>query len=141
MKMNFIVSHNDFENFGKMVILGTTGAALENEMNFFFTFWGLLLLKKTHRPGVTKFPFPFKRMGSFVFRRMMKGFGYENLWEMVKDGIDDGNIKLYPCSMTLDMFSKLGMLKKRQMFDFVEEPVGAAAFMEMCEGATGIIHL
>lgn len=140
-KMNFIVSHNDFETFGKMVILGTTGAALETEMNFFFTFWGLFLLKKRFKPGVKKFPFPFKRMGSAVFRKMLKGFGYDNLWDMVKDGVEDGKIKLYPCSMTLDMFVKMKMMKPKDLWEFVEEPVGAASFLDMCEGADGVVHL
>jgi peroxiredoxin family protein len=31
--------------------------------------------------------------------------------------------------------------KKEQMWDFVEEPVGAATFLEMCSDADSIIHM
>ena len=45
-KVSFIVSEKSFEKFGMMLILGTTGAAMEYKMNFFFTFWGLYQLKR-----------------------------------------------------------------------------------------------
>jgi len=47
--ISFIVSDRSFEKFGMMLILGTTGDALDIKMNFFFTFWGLYLLKKKFR--------------------------------------------------------------------------------------------
>ena len=42
-KMSFIVSDKSFEKFMMATILGTTGAAMDEQMNFFFTFWGLSL--------------------------------------------------------------------------------------------------
>jgi peroxiredoxin family protein len=45
-KICFIISKNDFETFHKMLILGTTGAAMKVKMWFFFTFWGLKLIRK-----------------------------------------------------------------------------------------------
>ena len=47
--ISFIVSDRSFEKFGMMLILGTTGDAMDIKMNFFFTFWGLYLLKKKFR--------------------------------------------------------------------------------------------
>ncbi len=44
--INFIVSNKSFEKFMMMTILGTTGAAMDKQMNFFFTFWGLKLITK-----------------------------------------------------------------------------------------------
>ena len=34
-KVSFIVSEKSFEKFGMMLILGTTGAAMDYKMNFF----------------------------------------------------------------------------------------------------------
>jgi peroxiredoxin family protein len=51
-KICFIISKNDFETFNKMLILGTTGAAMNVKMWFFFTFWGLKLVKKEDKPRV-----------------------------------------------------------------------------------------
>ncbi len=120
-----------------LTILGTTAAAMDIEMNFFFTFWGLFLLKKSFHPGVKKMPFPFKRIGAAMFKGMLKSFGYEDMWKMVKEGVEAGKIHLYPCSMTMDLLH----IKKKSMHEFVEEPVGAAKFLELCEGADHVMTL
>ncbi len=137
IKRNFIVSENSFEKFGMMVILGTTGAALESEMNFFFTFWGLHLLKKNFSPKVAGMPFPMKKMAAMMFKKKLKSFGYENMWDMIKDGVEEGNINLYPCSMTMDLLG----IKEESLFDFCEKPVGAAKFLEICDDANSVISL
>jgi peroxiredoxin family protein len=49
---------------------------------------------------------------------------------MIKDAIDNGNMKLFPCQMTMDLMG----IKREDLHDFVEDPVGAATFLEMCEG-------
>lgn len=140
---NFIVSDNSFEKFGMMVILGTTGGAMEVQMNFFFTFWGLFLLKKKKGIFYTRvkgMPFPGKNMGligTWMFKRMLKKFGYEDMYDMLKEGVEDGNIRLIPCSMTMDLLH----IKKKHLYDFVEDPVGATTFLEMCEDADSVISL
>ncbi len=136
-KINFIVAEHSFEKFGMMVILGTTGAAMETEMNFFFTFWGVDLIKKNYSPKVAGMPFPMKSMAAAMFRKKLKSFGYDDLWDMVKDGVDEGKIKLIPCGMSLDLMG----VKKEDLLDFCEEPVGAAAFLEMCDDADQVISL
>jgi len=114
-----------------MAILGTTGSAMEIEMNFFFTFWGLFLLKKGYNPKVQAFPWPMNAMGSAMFKKKLKSFGYEDIWKMIEDGVKDKKIRLIPCSMTMDMLG----LKKETLLPFVEEAVGAAKFLEMCDDA------
>jgi peroxiredoxin family protein len=136
-KWNFIVSSNSFEKFAMMVILGTTGAAMEIEMNFFFTFWGLFLLKKGYNPKVQAFPWPMNAMGSAMFKGKLKGYGYEDVWKMLRDGIKDGKIHLFPCSMTMEMLG----IKEKDMQEGVEKAVGAAAFLEMCDDANHVLTL
>ena len=128
--VNFIVKDKSFEKFAMMLILGTTGDAMDVKMNFFFTFWGLFLLKKKFKPKVGGMPFPMKGMAAKMFRKKMKNFGIEDPWGMIEEAIENGNMKLYPCQMTMDMMG----IKREQLFDFVEEPVGAASFLEMSEG-------
>ncbi len=128
--INFIVKDKSFEKFAMMMILGTTGDAMDTKMNFFFTFWGLFLLKKKFKPKVSGMPFPMKGMAAKMFLKKLKKFGIENPWEMIKEAIDNGNMKLYPCQMTMDLMG----IKREQLFDFVEDPVGAASFLEMSEG-------
>ncbi|GAH86899.1 unnamed protein product, partial [marine sediment metagenome] len=96
-KMSFIVSDKSFEKFMMATILGTTGAAMDTEMNFFFTFWGLNLLKRKFKPKATGMPTGMKGMGAMMFRKKLKKFGIDNPWELIKDAVEDGKMKLYPC--------------------------------------------
>ncbi|TFF63508.1 MAG: pyridine nucleotide-disulfide oxidoreductase [Promethearchaeota archaeon] len=129
-KISFIVSDKSFEKFMMMTILGTTGSAMDTEMNFFFTFWGLELLKKGKKPKVQGMPFPMKGMAAKMFRKKLKDFGWDDPVEMIKDAVEEGNMKLYPCQMTMDLMG----IKREELFDFVEDPVGAASFLELSEG-------
>jgi len=128
--INFIVKDKSFEKFAMMMLLGTTGDALDTKMNFFFTFWGLNLLTKKFKPKVAGMPFPMKGMGAKIFLKRMKKFGIEDPWAMIKDAVDNGNMKLYPCQMTMDLMR----IKREDLLDWVEDPVGAAAFLEMSNG-------
>jgi len=125
--ISFIVSDRSFEKFGMMLILGTTGDAMEVKMNFFFTFWGLYLLKKNFKPKAAGMPFPMKGMGGKIFSKRLKKFGMEDPWGMIKEAIENGNLKLYPCQMTMDLMG----IKREEMWDFVEDPIGAAGFLEL----------
>lgn len=128
--MNFIVKDKSFEKFMMMTILGTTGGAMDVEMNFFFTFWGLNLLKRKFKPKVAGMPTPMKGMAAGMFRKRLKNFGIEDPWELIKEAVDDGKMKLYPCQMTMDLMN----IKREEMWDFVEDPIGAAGFIEMSDG-------
>jgi len=130
-KINFIVSEKSFEKFMMMTILGTTGAAMDTEMNFFFTFFGLNLLKKKYKPKVAGMPWPMKGMAAGMFKKKLKKFGWEDVVDMIKDAVESGNMKLIPCQMTMDLMG----IKREDLFDFVEDPVGAASFLEMSEDA------
>jgi peroxiredoxin family protein len=128
--INFIVKDKSFEKFAMMAILGSTGDALDTKMNFFFTFWGLNLLKKNFKPKVAGMPTPMKGMGAKIFRKRMKKFGIDDPMQLIKDGVENGNLKLYPCQMTMDLMG----IKREELLDWVEEPVGAASFLEMSNG-------
>jgi len=128
--INYIVKDKSFEKFAMMMLLGTTADAMETKSNFFFTFWGLNLLTKKFKPKVAGMPWPMKGMGAKIFGKRMAKFGIEDPWGMIKDAIDNGNMKLFPCQMTMDLMG----IKREDLHDFVEDPVGAATFLGMCEG-------
>lgn len=136
-KICFIISKNDFETFQKMVILGTTGAAMNVKMFFFFTFWGLKLIKNGNKPRVAGMRTGMKRLAGRMFRHKLEKFGYKDPVEMIRKEVKRGMIKLFPCSMTFEMMG----FKQEQLWDFVEKPVGAATFLEQCDGADSIIHM
>jgi len=126
--INYIVKDKSFEKFAMMMLLGTTGDAMDIKSNFFFTFWGLNLLKKGYKSKVGGMPTPMKGMGAWMFKKRMAKFGIEDPWGMIKDAVENGNMKLYPCQMTMDLMR----IKPEEIVDFAEAPVGAATFLEMC---------
>jgi peroxiredoxin family protein len=50
---------------------------------------------------------------------------------MIKEAVENGNVKLYPCQMTMDLMG----IKREEMWDFVEDPIGAAGFLELSADA------
>ena len=100
--ISFIIKDKSFEKFMMMMILGTTSDAMDVKTNFFFTFWGLNLLQKKFKPKVAGMPI-MKKMAAKMFRKRLKKFGIEDPWEMIKEAIEGGNLKLYPCQMTMDL--------------------------------------
>jgi peroxiredoxin family protein len=69
-------------------------------------------------------------MAAKMFKKRMKKFGIDDPWAMIKDAVDNGNMKLYPCQMTMDLMG----IKREELLDWVEDPVGAASFLEMSNG-------
>jgi len=129
--ISFIVSDRSFEKFGMSLILGTTGDAMDVKMNFFFTFWGLHLLRKKFKPKSAGMFTGMKGMGGMMFRKKLGKFGMEDPWAMIKEAVENGNMKLYPCQMTMDLMG----IKREEMWDFVEDPIGAAGFLELSENS------
>jgi peroxiredoxin family protein len=76
-------------------------------------------------------PFPMKGMGGKIFSKRLAKFGMEDPWGMIKEAVENGNMKLYPCQMTMDLMG----IKREEMWDFVEDPIGAAGFLELSENA------
>jgi peroxiredoxin family protein len=136
-KINYIVKDRSFEKFAMMAILGSTGSAMDIEMHFFCTFWGLRLLKKNFKPKARGMPFPMKGMGAWMFKKRLKKGGIDSLLDLIKDAVAEGKMKLYPCTTTMDLMK----IKREDLLDFVEEPIGAAGFLELCSDADAIISL
>jgi peroxiredoxin family protein len=141
-KMNFIVKDYNYEKFMMMVILGTTGDAMDIEMNFFCTFWGLFILKKKSKPRVGNVPWrgipmPYKRMATGIFKKRMKKYGIDDPWAFIKDAVTEGKMKLYPCTTTMELMG----IKAEDLREFCEKPIGAAGFLEICDGADAVISL
>jgi peroxiredoxin family protein len=139
-------------------ILASTGAALGYDVSVFFTFYGLLLLKKELDlevtpvgnpampmkmpigpewfrnvdwpiPNVLKSNIPgFERMATSLMKQTFRSKGVASIPELRELSLEAG-VKLYACQMTVDVF---GFGKD----DFVPEVagwVGAASFLPMAQ--------
>lgn len=124
------------------LILATTAAALDMEAGIFFTFFGLHILKKGSAEHL-KFvpvanpamPMPLPNLvgalpgmtglATLMMKQTIKQKRITSVPELM-DLAKESGVKLWPCQMTMDMMG----IKREDLIDGLEEPVGAATFLE-----------
>ncbi len=129
------------------LILATTAISLGMEAGIFFTFFGLHVLKKGALDNLkfvplgnpaTPMPMPniitmlpgMTAMATLMMKQTIKKkqiATVSELWEIAKES----GVRLMPCQMTMDMFG----LKKEDLVEGLEEPVGAATFLDYASEA------
>jgi peroxiredoxin family protein len=129
------------------LILATTAISLGMEAGIFFTFFGLHILKKGAMESLkfvplgnpaTPMPMPnvitmlpgMTAMATVMMKRTIKQKQIATLTELW-DAAKESGVRLMPCQMTMDMFD----LKKEDLVDGLEEPVGAATFLDYASEA------
>lgn len=158
--MSIIVTKGTLDWAYPPFILASTGAALGFDVSLFFTFYGLLLLKKELDLDVTPvgnpamplkmpmgpdwfrnidWPIPnavkstipgFERMATSLMKRTFKEKGVASIEELRELTIE-ADAKFYACQMTVDAF---GFEKD----DFIEDTagwIGAASFLAEAKNA------
>jgi peroxiredoxin family protein len=129
------------------LILATTAAALDMEVAVFFTFFGLHILKKKGLENL-KFvpvanpamPMPMPNLlgalpgmtglATLMMKQTIKHKHIASIPELMELAKESG-VKLWPCQMTMDMMD----IKRDDLIDGLEEPVGAATFLEFASHA------
>jgi peroxiredoxin family protein len=124
------------------LILATTAAALDMEAGIFFTFFGLQIVKKRGLDNL-KFvpvanpamPMPMPNLlgalpgmtglATLMMKQTIKQKHIASIPELM-DLAKECGVKLWPCQMTMDMMD----IKREELIDGLQEPVGAATFLE-----------
>lgn len=150
-KLVIVLSSGDLDKVWAALIIATTGAAMGKETSIFFTFWGFFALIKNevritghnwmqkmmsfiNRPGDEHMKLSkmnFGGMGPAMMlslARKQHSAPPHELMAMAKE-LD---VRLLPCQMTMDLMG----LKREDLIDGVEEPVGATAMLALASGAT-----
>jgi peroxiredoxin family protein len=123
-------------------ILASTAAALDYEVQIFFTFYGLTLLRKdlgdlkVSPLGNPAMPMPvpmpnlvqmlpgMESMATMMMKQKIKGKGVASIGEL-RDLCLEAGVKLIACQMTVDLFD----FKREDFIDGIEFG-GAATFFE-----------
>ncbi|MFZ5861276.1 MAG: DsrE/DsrF/DrsH-like family protein [Nitrospirota bacterium] len=129
------------------LILATTAAALDMEVGVFFTFFGLQIVKKGGVENL-KFvpvanpamPMPIPNLvgalpgmtglATLMMKQTIKQKHIASLPELM-DVAKESGVKLWPCQMTMDMMN----IKREDLIDGLQEPVGAATFLEFASSS------
>ena len=141
-RMAIIASKGTLDMAYPPLILASTAAALDYEVQIFFTFYGLTLLRKDlsdvkisplANPAMPMpLPMPvmvaalpgMESMATMMMKQKLKKHGVASLEELRTACLEAG-VKLIACQMTLDLFE----FDKAEFIDGIEYG-GAATFLE-----------
>jgi len=144
-KLSIICLSGDFDKVLAAFTLATGAAAVNYEVNLFFTFWGLNVLKQKKQRaflgntflakmfnflmgGLKNLPLSrlnFMGISPILMTIMMKKNNVATLPELIQAAIDL-EVNLYVCDMSMNI---LGMTKKDYIPE-VKEVLGVAKFLE-----------
>ncbi|MCD4783236.1 MAG: DsrE/DsrF/DrsH-like family protein [Candidatus Eremiobacteraeota bacterium] len=116
-KTTIIVHSGDMDKIYSALIIANGALAMGMEASLFFTFWGLLRLKKG---GLEKGPLSRKNMlgfGKFVMEEKMKKVGVVSLEKLLQDCKELGG-KILACDMTMEI---MGIKKEDMREDLISE--------------------
>jgi peroxiredoxin family protein len=143
-KMCIILSKGSLDMVYPAFMIGTTAAAMGDEVHMFFTFWGLNVLNKKKvgslkvspvgNPGM---PMP-NILGMLpgmtaMATRMMRGKIREtktpSIPEMIQTCKDLG-VKMHACSTSMEFLG----IGKEDLIPEVDDIIGASTFLQLSEG-------
>ncbi|MHA1213517.1 MAG: DsrE/DsrF/DrsH-like family protein [Candidatus Heimdallarchaeota archaeon] len=107
------------------LMLAAAAGASDMQVDIFFTFWGLSLLKKkglkrAKLPGIMR---PFTGMMKWKIKKT----GLETLPNLLKMTLETENVRLYACTATMALMN----VKKEQLIPEVTGFMGAAGFLDI----------
>lgn len=128
-KMVIIVHSGTADKLFCAFTLASTAASMDIDTHLYFTFWGLNMLKKgaMDQAGL---PATYKQYEEMM-KTKLKEMNYPSLYETLKRMKATGNVTIYACSPTMEMFG----VTKDALIPEVDKIAGAAAFIDIAADA------
>jgi len=124
-KMAIIVHSGSLDKLYPVFMLASTGGAMDVETHLFFTFWGLMALKKG---GLEAAGLPgLMTIGTGMMKGKIKDAKVPTLTELLNMCRQMGNVKIYACSTTMEIMG----VAKEDLIPEVDDIVGAASFLSI----------
>jgi peroxiredoxin family protein len=127
-KIALIVASERLDKLFPAITLATTAAISGWEAELFFTFWGLLALKKGYEPSEVSLDYQAyqDRLKEALASGSMPG------WRTVlEQGVATGRVRIYACSSSLGMFG----MTAGDLEEYVDSVAGAATFLGRAKDA------
>ncbi len=121
-KISIIVASEKLDKLFPAATLATTAAVMGWESEMFFTFWGLLALKKGYEPKEVSSDY---KSYEDDLRRAISSGAMPSWLEILEQGKKTGKLKIYACSTTMNFLG----VKTEDLVAYVDEVVGAASFL------------
>lgn len=124
-KMAIVVHSGTLDLAYPPLMLAAAAGASDMEVDIFFTFWGLNLLKKK---GLKRAKLNGAwRLMSPMMRVMIKRTGMASLPDLLEAVLETGKVRLWACTATMDIM----MVHKKQLIPEVTGYMGAAGFLDI----------
>jgi peroxiredoxin family protein len=148
-KMCIICSKGTLDMAYPGLILANAALMEGIDVTLFFTFWGLDIINKKKMNNLKFVPVGNPSMGiptmvgglpgmtniaTSMMKKEITKLDFPDVEEFLEMIVDAGG-KLYGCKMSIDMFEDMNMMAPEDVYEEVEDIVGATDFMEMSEGA------
>ena len=124
-RMSLIVFSGTVDKLMAASILATGGAAMGLEVEVFLTTWGLEAFHKDSYKTNMRVSKDFEEYGPVMMEQIMAKkvpSGMENF----KNAMEVGDVKIYACSMTMELFD----MKLSDLEPIVTDVTGVATFVE-----------
>ena len=124
-RMSLIVFSGTVDKLMAASILATGGAAMGLEVEVFLTTWGLEAFRKDGYKTNMKISKDFEEYGPVMMEQMMAK-KVPSWMENLIGAKEVGDVKIYACSMTMELFG----MKLQDLEPIVDDVTGVAVFVE-----------
>lgn len=127
--LNFVMFSGTADKFIPLGVLTQSAVNLEMPVSIFVTGWAIQGFRKDGYKKINRIPQEYEDMAPELMKGMeeMKAPSW---YEMLKEAKEMGDVKIYICSMMAGAFK---VDTKNDLDPIVDDVVGAAAFLQMCE--------
>jgi peroxiredoxin family protein len=150
-RLTIILSSGELDKVWAALIIANAGAAMEKDTAIFFTFWGFAPLVRNdvritgqnwmqrmmsfiNRPGDEHMKLSkmnFGGMGPAMMQHLAREHHAALPHELMATARELG-VRFIPCQMSMDLMG----IKREDLIEGVEEPIGAATMLMLAQGAT-----
>jgi peroxiredoxin family protein len=136
-KLTVVVHSGDFDKIYSAFIIGNGALAMGMEVSLYFTFWGLMRLKKG---GLDSGPLSKMQMlglGKWMVKRRMKKANVAPLERLAQDFKSLGG-KIFACDMTMDI---MGIGKDDLREDLIETYCAVGTYIQEVRESTATLFI
>ncbi|MCS7116707.1 MAG: DsrE/DsrF/DrsH-like family protein [Nitrososphaerota archaeon] len=121
-KISIIISSERLDKLFPAVTLATSAAVMGWDSEIFFTFWGLLALKKDYEPSEVSSDY---KCYENELKKAVSSGAMPSWRDVLIQGKKTGRLKVYACSTTMDLLK----IKAEDLIEYVDDIVGAPTFL------------
>lgn len=135
-RLNVIVMNGTVDKLLAMATIVSGAVAMDKKVTLFVTFWGLMAFREGawQDPAQQILPAEYQQYAK-VMQEAMQRMGVKPWMETLRVAKEIGDVSVYACSMTKDLFG----LSMDDLDRVVDGEKGVAGFISMSEGAEVLV--